>query len=485
LDPTGEASPHKEDGGCNAQSRYEDEFGVTTQALADRYAGLQFDDLSGEVVARTRDLLTDTLGVAIGGQQLPSSSLVAALVHEMGGRPDSTIIGDAAAPAPLAALVNATMAHGLELDDVDNESSLHPGTVVIPTALAVAEARAASGRDTLTAVVAGYDAMIRIGRAAGPAQQYARGFHPTATCGVFGAAVAAGRLLGLEADALAHALGIAGSFAAGNLEYMSNGAWTKRLQVGGAAQGGTLAAMLAERGYTGPTNILEGPHGFLRSHSASSDVEVLVLGLGDEPDSILDVSIKAFACCRYSHTPVDAVLQLLQRHSIQTTEILAVDVDMVSAGMALVAEPRELKLAPKNSVDAQFSLPYAIAVALERGAAFTDEFTEQSVSDPAIRRWMPLVHIQAAEDLDAFYPKRWSARVKVKTRSDEHELLLQSCRGDPDRRLTDAELLVKFQALAAPYLDSEIALKLTNSLAQFELLADVGTVMRLIRKPAA
>lgn len=229
---------------------------MTTGELAERYSSLTFGELPLAVRERAGEFVLDTVGVALGGSGLPSTTQVAAWAERLGGRPESSIIRGRRVPAPHAALVNATMAHGLELDDVDNSSSLHPGVVVMPTALAVAESTGASGQEFITAVVAGYDAIVRIGRAAGAVEQYQRGFHPTATCGAFAAAVTAARLLGLDPVRTANAMGIAGSFAAGNLEYMANGAWTKRLQVGGAAQAGVMAAELAATGYTGPTSTL-------------------------------------------------------------------------------------------------------------------------------------------------------------------------------------------------------------------------------------
>ncbi len=463
---------------------------MTTVALAERYAHLEYAELPTTVVDRTLDFVLDTLGVAIGGQFLESSSMIAELVADMGGKEESTVVGGGRVPASLAALANATIAHGLELDDVDNASSLHPGTVIIPTAFAVGEAVSATGSEVITAIVAGYDAIIRIGRAAGSAYQYAKGFHPTATCGAFGAAVAASRLLHLDADRLANALGIAGSFAAGNLEYMANGAWTKRLQVGGSAQAGTLAALMAAKGFTGPVTILEGSRGFLQSHSDHPDVASLTKGLA-EPFAILDVSIKPFACCRYSQTPIDAVLELLDRQDIPGEQVARVDVGLVSPGIGIVAEPRAQKLDPQNSVDAQFSLPYAVAVALQRRAAFVDDFNDEAVWDPAVRRLMPLVFAHADQDLDAHYPGKWPADVKVTMNDgDTYELRLMSCRGDPDKPLSPSELQSKFRHLASAAMTPAQMDELLERIRAMGKLSDIRELTELfasnaVRVPAA
>ncbi|MBJ7593795.1 MAG: MmgE/PrpD family protein [Candidatus Dormibacteraeota bacterium] len=454
---------------------------MTTVALAERYSRLEFADLPAPVVNRAIELAIDTLGVAIGGQFLESSTLTSELVADMGGKPESTVVGGGRVPACLAVLANATIAHGLELDDVDNASSLHPGTVVIPTALALGEATSASGSDVVAAIVAGYDAMIRIGRAAGAVQQYSKGFHPTATCGVFGAAITAGRLLQLDGDRLAHALGIAGSFSAGNLEYMANGAWTKRLQVGGAAQSGTLAALMSARGFTGPTTILEGKHGFLQAHADTPDPAMLTDGLAD-PFAILDVSIKPFACCRYSQTPVDAVLELIEHHTIAAERVTRVDVGLVNAGIPIVAEPREQKLSPQNSVDAQFSLPYAVAVALQRGGAFVEEFSDQAVWDPAVRRLMPLVHVHPDAALDAFYPAKWPADVTISMDNGEHHRLrVMDCRGDPGKPILRRALEDKFRRLAAAAMGSVAMDQILERVAGLAALDDIAQLTELFR----
>ena len=188
---------------------------MTTAELADRYSSLTFAELPGPVVTRVHASVLDILGCMVAGRSLPSTTILAGLTPDLGGSGPSTAVTGGRVSAPWAGLVNATSAHGVELDDTDNSASLHPGNVVIPAALAVAQAVGADGARTAAAIVAGYDAMIRIGRAAGAQRQYERGFHPTATCGVFGAAVAAGSLLDLDAGQLARALGVAGSFSAG------------------------------------------------------------------------------------------------------------------------------------------------------------------------------------------------------------------------------------------------------------------------------
>jgi 2-methylcitrate dehydratase PrpD len=453
---------------------------MTTAEMAARYSSLTHAELPEPVISRVRDAVLDILGCMVAGRTLPSTTIVADLTPDLGGSGhSSTVLGDRVS-APWAGLINATSAHGVELDDTDNSASLHPGNVVIPAALAVAQAVGADGARATAAIVAGYDAMIRIGRAAGPQNQYERGFHPTATCGVFGAAVAAGSLLALDAAQLTRALGIAGSFAAGSLEYIDSGAWTKRLQVGGAVQAGVLAALLAARGYQGPPTILEGRFGFLHGYAGSAAVAELTRGL-DEPFAIMGVSVKTFACCRYCQTPVDGLLQLLGREGIQPDTVESIDVGLVSAGHPIVAEPREHKLNPRNSVDAQFSLPYSMAVALARGSAGLRDFDSASIADPAVRRLMPLVTVHHEDELDALYPQSWPARVRVELAGGARaEILLTDCAGDPSRPLTWDQLCAKFLGLTRDELGEAAAQQLLSAVSGFARLGDLDELMDMV-----
>ena len=226
----------------------------------------------------------------------------------------------------------------IELDDVTRESSLHPGVAVIPAALALAQERRSAPTAFLEAVVAGYETTMRVGNALGAASAYARGCHPTGVAGVFGAAVAAGRLSGLDAGGLVRALGIAGTMASGSLEYLADGAWTKRLNAGWAAHAGIVAAGLAAAGFTGPATALDGRFGVLHAYTDAPLPEELTARLGD-PLMVLKVTIKPYACCRYTHPLIDGVLALRAEHGITPEDVAAIRLGVLSAGAALIAEP--------------------------------------------------------------------------------------------------------------------------------------------------
>ena len=332
-----------------------------TQELADYGHRLRFRQLPEEVVDRVKYLFFDFIGVAWRGARERSSQ---SMVRFVRGMPKDdrfgVIIGTKERAAfAYAALANGTSAHAVEMDDVNNEASLHPGVVVFASALATGEMTGASGRRFIEAAVLGYEVMVRLGRALGPEAHYGRGFHPTATCGVFGSAVTASKVMGLGTDKTASALGISGSQAAGSMEFLAEGAWTKRFHAGWAAH-------LARHGFTGPRTIIEGRDGFLHAYSDRSDKTRILDKLGSRFE-ILRTSVKPHSCCRYMQPPIDGILTLVRDHGIRPDDVERVRLGTLRAGSRLIAEPKEVKYNPQTVVDAQFSMPFGAAVALLYG----------------------------------------------------------------------------------------------------------------------
>ena len=417
-----------------------------TKELANFCVGLNYQDIPSQVVNNAKRLLLDSISVTIGGARLDSSAPVIELVRELGGPKESTIpLRGEKVPALNAALVNGTMAHGLELDDISNEASSHPGSVIIPSALAIAEREGASGKQLIEAIVAGYEVMIRVGRAVNPAAHYAHGFHPTATTGVFGAAAAAGKILGLDELHMAWAFGIAGSTASGLMEFLSDGSWTKRLHPGLAARNGILSALLAKNGFRGPTSILEGRSGFLRSYSDHPNVEITLEGLSHNFE-ISKVSIKPHACCRYKQSAIDAVISLARKHDINPNNVYEIEVGLVGTAMPIVCEPAEVKYNPKSIVDAQFSMPYGAAVALIRRRASIEEYSEDMLRDKGVFSLMKKVKVIHKSELDQHFPRYWPSEVKIRmTDGRIFEERVMVAKGDPENPLTDEELKEKLQ----------------------------------------
>jgi 2-methylcitrate dehydratase PrpD len=420
--------------------------------LARFCATLSGDTLPAPVQERVRYLLLDHLAVTLRGSLLPSSQALYHALPALAGTALShgvTIFGRGErAPAAWAALANGVAAHGLEMDDVENRSSLHPGVAIFPAALALAEQLGSTPGDFSAAVVAGYEVTLLTGAALNPATAYERGFHPTAICGTPGAAITSARLLGLSPEQTAMALGIAGSMAAGSMAYLHDGAWTKRLHPGWSAHAGITAAYLAASGFSGPGAILEGRYGLLRAHSAASDARQLAHG---DHFAIMDVSIKPYACCRYMHGPIDCLLEIRRAHQPDPREIARVSCGVLSGGRGLIADPIEQKRQANNIVDAQFSMPFGAAIALLTGQAGISVFTEEWLHRPAVRSLMQRVECYSAPELDDYYPAEWRASASVEMRDGrQFSAEVRYALGDPHNPLSREQLEARFHELAAP-----------------------------------
>src|SRR5579859_2130924 len=380
---------------------------TAAEALAEFCTQLRWDELPENVRQRTRELLLDLVGVALAGARQPSSPPAAQAARALGAETGkATIIGTpATTTAAYAALANGTAAHAVELDDVTTESSLHPGVAVIPAAIALAQEIQAAPKTLLEAIVAGYEVTMRVGNALNPASAYARGFHPTGVAGVFGAAMAAAHLLQLTADQRSMALGIAGTMASGSLEYLADGAWTKRLNAGWAGHAGITAARLAEAGFNGPRSVFEGRLGLLHAYSDAALPSRLLSDLGD-PLQVMRVSIKPYACCRYNHGLIDCMLALRPRVP-ELADIQEIHLGVLSGGALLVADPIEQKREPQGVVDAQFSAPYAACAALVFGSGGMEVYSRDALSDARVRSLMGKTDCYRDASLDAEYPLRW------------------------------------------------------------------------------
>ncbi|RJQ80174.1 MAG: MmgE/PrpD family protein [Desulfobacteraceae bacterium] len=419
---------------------------------------LTYANLDGAVVDRTKYLLLDFLGVAIRGSRSDSSQLVQRFLSVNHAPPSHgvPVIGtNTRAEASFAALANGTAAHSIELDDVVNAASLHPAVTVMPAALSAAYLSGCSGPELLEGIIAGYELTVKLGIALDPAAHYAQGFHPTGTCGSFGSALAAAKILKLDAEKTARALGIAGSQAAGSLEFLADGSFTKRLHAGWAAHAGLIAALLAREGFTGPTSIIEGRLGFLHAYSPVFRPEKVLHGWGD-PYEIMRTSIKPHACCRYKQGPIDCILGIIKQNSLAENDIEKVVVSVLKAGAALVAEPRASKLNPQSIVDAQFSMPFGAAMAIIYGRAFLDQYCQENIDSPRVRDLMQRVHCVENAEIEKEFPRKWPAEVEILTRKgSSYRQRLEYPKGDPENPLSWDEIIDKFNNLASAVFSKE------------------------------
>ena len=426
-----------------APAHRNEETNHETERLAAYAAQMRYEDLPPAVVQRAKDCISDTVAAIIYGAELPWSKMIIAHARRTSAAGKSSILGSGGGPvqAPAAALANGAMTHAFELDSLTKpDSGSHPGATVFTAALAVAQERGLSGRELLTAFVAGAESMFRIGHATKHTNE-ARGFHAPGTTGPFGAAVASGRLMGLDAAKMTNALGVAGSCAGGLLEFAhaGNGAMVKRLHMGRAAEGGVLAASLAAQGFTGPTSVLEGEYGFLRVFCNEWDVAELTHGLGKDYFT-LDIMLKRYACHITAHNPVEATLDLRNEHKFTAADVASITI----GGSDRMAKTNNIP-APPDVMLAQYSIPFSVALSLYRNPIDPRSFDDGVVRDRAIldlasRTKMVVRPGQDRRDLAA------SVTIKLKD-GREVTRTVTSFKGTPERPLDRAELREKFLLL--------------------------------------
>jgi 2-methylcitrate dehydratase PrpD len=387
-----------------------------------------FEAIPPWLIRRVQAYIIDLLGASLPAiSELSSQAVIRAVLAE-GGVAQATIWGSGrVASMSGASLANGTIAHALELDDDHRLGTVHPGAVVIPAALASAEAMGCDGRTFLRAVLMGYEITCRAGESF-LGRQYYRGFHPTSTCGVFGAAVASGIVLGLNHDQMIKALGIAGTQAFGLGEWRADGSWIKRLHPGRAAQSGILASLLAREGFTGPATIFEGRDGFLRafSYEEKYDSNALLRNLGQDFRMGL-TAFKPYPGCRFAHAVIDLGLDLLRENGIRPQEIEEVFVRIYKTDI-LNYTPR-----PPITVIAQFSVPYLLATALLFGKVTLDHLSEQAIRNPEVLAISDRVHVTEDPQFTAAYPERYPTEVSLKLKSGKIVTGFRDCpRGDPE-----------------------------------------------------
>ena len=448
--------------------------------LAEKYSKIQYTDLTANAIQKAKECIIDCFSCIYGGLSFDSSQITREFALENYARGNCTVIGNDVTLVPAGAcLANSTAGHGPELDDTSSEAVLHVGVIVIPTALAIAESLGLGGAEVLRAIVIGYDMHIKAGKAANPQTHLARGLHPTATCGMFASAITAASLMGLTIEQTANALGIVGSFVAGNLECYSDGTLTKRIQPGIASSSGVTAAALAAKGYTGPKGIFEGPRGFFHAYCDQPRPEELIKEDGFEIEGI---SFKPHACCRFNQTPIDATLENCAGNNISPEDIKSVLLELTETGYDIVGQPAEIKFDPKNVVDAQFSAPYSVAVACIEGKAFLEEYSESSIMRQDIREFMRKITVKHDPDLDRYFPEAWPARVTI-TMNDGNVYTteVKYAKGDPKNPLSWEEVLQKFNTLtAASNLSESNKKQVVEAVKNLEEIKDIKELTDLL-----
>ncbi|MDI6813642.1 MAG: MmgE/PrpD family protein [Desulfitobacteriaceae bacterium] len=413
-----------------------------SQDLSRFVVNSRYDDFPPAVVRAAKDAFLDWLGSAAAGAEKPPGQIMQAVVGEMGGNPEATLLSTGQKTASiLAALVNGAISHIVELDDVHKASILHAGAAIIPAALAAAEKAGASGKHLIEGIVVGYEVAIRIGEAVSPAHYYY--WHTTGTVGTYGAAAAAGKILGLNEEQMTDALGSAGTQAAGLWEFLADGAMSKHLHPGKSCLNGLLSALLAQKGFTAAKKILEGEKGFVRATAAEFDLGKITSGLG-QGFKILENCYKIHASCRHTHHALDVVLELVQKYDLKPEQIAKIAVKTYPTAIDITGN-----FNPDSLYAAKFSLPFCVALAVKARKAGLNEFTSENLDDPAIRSLMTKVELVEDAEITDLYPEKWPAVVEIiDTRGKTHVGRTDYPLGDPENPVTHEQIVEKFRELA-------------------------------------
>ena len=458
---------------------------TAAETIASWSAGIALEDIPPEVLEHAKLHVLDTLGCGLAGHALGVAGEGRATMAELGGAAAATVIGLAEGlPAANAAFANAMLCHGLDFDDTHSDSVSHVSTVIAPAALAAGEALGASGRDTLAAIVAGNEVVCRIGMAASGAF-HRRGFHPTAICGVFGGVAAVARLGDVDVETTVRALGLAGSFAGGLFAYLADGTPTKPVHPAWAAHGAHLAVALARHGAVGPQSVLEGKfglyHAFLGAEEGEVDIAGQLADLGARWETPR-IAYKPFPVCHFMHGSLGAAVEGAAGRTFTPDEIAEVVVSVPAAGVSLVLEPAESKVAPRSEYEGKFSLQYSVASLLVRGHVVVADFTEDAITDPAVLAVARKVRYETREY--ATYPQAFPGGATVRLAdgtSFDADLAYQ--KGGPENPMTPDEVRAKYRRNAALALSDAAASRLEEAVLGLEQCTDLGAALASLTVP--
>jgi 2-methylcitrate dehydratase PrpD len=421
------------------------------------------------VVHHAKRAILDWFAALLPGTHEAAAAALRATFADELGRGGAAVYGaDSTAPLRIAALVNGATSHIVEFDDIFRDGVYHPGCPTIAAALAAAQSKGASGEMLLRAVVVGYEISTRIAAAIVPAHY--RFWHTTGTVGTFGAAAAVGTILALDRERMAHALASAATMAAGLQQAFRSDAMSKPLHAGHAADAGALAAMLAEKGFTGALDVLEGPAGFGAALGGKPDWAKAADGFGTRYN-ITAMTSKNHGCCGHAFAAIDGVLALRDRYGLTPGRIRQIRIGTYRTAVEVTgkAEP------PRTAFDGKFSLRYVVGTALVRGSVRLDAFTPDRLADPVVRELMGRIALEIDPELDAQFPNRRAAVVEIETVEGERLRHLQPTRkGDPEAPLSDAELEAKFFELATPVIGERRATALRDEIATLDRAPRTG-----------
>ena len=443
-----------------------------TRTLARFVAATQFAHLPASMIEDLKIMVLDTLGAGCIGTAQPWARMVVAMVYELGGTPEASVINQSwRTDIARAALANGALIGAFECEPLTGS---HASGTVLPAALAVCEREHLDGSAFLTAVALGFEVSARIARAA-VGLETSRGFHNPGTQGPFGAAAAVGKLYGFDAERLTNALGIAGSSSAGLLEFAWSGADTKRLHLGRASQLGLESALLAQKGFRGPATVLEGRYGYYHAFSLAPQLERLLDGLGTTW-AIQPPSLKSYPTHVTHQAVVQAIQELKQKHPIDPQVITRV----VIRGDPHIMDERHTVRKPETVMGGQYSLPFTTAVALTRDLSNPLVYDDEAVRDPVVRELAKRIELIPVEAPAHAEPGVYPAEVLLECDGQRYTLLTRPHKGSPRHPFTWDEICQKFRRFTASIISAKQADGIIAAVGHQEHVADMAEVSQLV-----
>lgn len=445
--------------------------------LGEYISSLSYGDIPQDAIQNAKYRILDTIAVALAGYRTEWSQKMFEYAMELGGVPESTImLFGGKTNAENAALVHGTMAHSLDYDD--DLAGCHIGSVIIPAALAAAEKAGSPGKEVILSVIAGYDVTVAVSKLLNSQILYQKGFHPTSVCGVFGANATAGRLLGLDAEKMAMGISIAGSFPSGSMEYLADGAWTKRFQPGKAAKDGIAAALLARKGYVGPKSIFEGRDGVLKAYTGQLLNQSSLATLGKEFE-VNNVITKFYPACSCNGAPIEAAMKIVAKHGVTPQEIESIDAKTTVVCIGLVGDPLEDKQNPSTVLEAQLSLPYCVARTILDQEFTLRQIQEEKIRDPVALALARRIRVSADAGFDiSVHPRPQPVILTLKTkRGDVYTERVDFPAGNSRNPLSEDQWFSKLEDCAANLLGVERTRRIAETVLEMEKLRDISVLM--------
>ncbi|OGO01913.1 MAG: hypothetical protein A2Y90_06000 [Chloroflexi bacterium RBG_13_52_12] len=448
------------------------------------FTGTRYENIPAAAVESVKKEILDSLATALGGSSKAGVGELVDMVREWGGSKQSTVIAyGIKCPAPNAAQVNGTMIHALDYDDGHQVALVHIGCVTVSTAFAVAERMGkVSGKELITAIALGGDFMARLGLASRPGSSaLASGWHPTTLFGFLGSAAITGRIIGLDEEKMINALGLAYHQCGGAGSGVADGALAKRMGPGLAAKAGITSALMAERGITGDRDPLEGRTGLFKTYMGGDyDPRILTADLGKRFE-VENIGDKPYPCCGLTHACIDAALALKTKHDIAIDRIKDIT---VYGGQSVygLSQPPEIKKAPRTIIDAQFSVPYVVAVALVQGKVTVDDFTDAAIKRPEILEVAKMIDTRLEESMSRHGVGPGGVTITLKD-GTEYTEEVENCLGSVERPMSFEDITRKFRECAPSSIKppkKDTIEKVIETVGRLEKLSDATEIIRLL-----